>query len=115
MDTSRIPILTSRDNTLFGTPETYGMLARVSKETARKLFDIGVSLVVTTCNYAPVTSWSQCIHVKKGNYVNNFNQYINAFEVANCSSEAGRYATYWIRYRNYVEYPTYSGKYVASL
>lgn len=123
MDTSRIPILNNRSERFqsydgtYNSPNTIGTLARVSKQTARKLYDDGVQLIIVTSKYLPFPLQvnGTAMYMRKPlNKAYSFDTFVNGYAVYNCNWETGYYPTFWVQYKSRRELG-YTGKHVVSL
>ena len=83
----------------------YITVKRISKKTARKMFEQGKTIYIQSCRFHPFGVWSQMIDINKendsfsyGTY--NFDMYVNSFEYYNCSFEQGYYASFYIELTN---------------
>lgn len=73
-----------------------GNYVRISKRTARKLFDAGKIVFFCPVNLRPDSSWNLSARVG-GNEYRNFDLCVNAFEYYNCYNNlTGRYTAFYI-------------------
>lgn len=68
------------------------MYVKITKPTARRLYNEGSKILLTPCHLRPIPC---------GVYVSNasgrdFDKLINEFEYYNCNNETGRYAAYYV-------------------
>lgn len=66
---------------------------RVTKKTARRLHNEGVSLVVVACNLRPFTPW-HCEGVMSAD--DEFDTFVNSYTYYNCTNETGYYPSYYV-------------------
>lgn len=70
-------------------------MTRISKTTARKMFNEGNEIWICACNMQPKTG----ILLNISNYTGlarDFDRIVNAFQYYNCNNECGRYPAYYI-------------------
>lgn len=67
---------------------------RISKSTARKMFNDGKEFWITACNMRPVNG--VFIYSFTHNDFPTFEKLYNAFHYYNCDNERGRYPAYYI-------------------
>ena len=67
-------------------------LQQTSKPTAKKLYLAGERIFIQSSNFLPFNIWSTAHEITKGS---DFDDYIKCFEYYNCSSEQGRYVTFY--------------------
>ena len=74
---------------------------RISKKTAKKLFEQGKTIYVQSSNFKPFGVWSQAIDINNQkdcflSGVYSFEQYVKSFEQYNCSYQQGYYTSFYI-------------------
>lgn len=107
----RFPILLQRDDAgyLGDAPNTIGKMARVSKATARRLYDAGVEVVIVACKFLPHPDAPNGVAMRMPpareygtiNDGDPFDRVVNAYAFANCTHETGYYPAFWVRYETY--------------
>lgn len=76
-------------------------LKRISKRTAKKMFEQGKTIFLQSSNFKPFGVWSQAIEINNQkdcflSGVYGFEQYVKSFEYYNCSYQQGYYASFYI-------------------
>ena len=71
-------------------------IRRVSRRTARRLFEEGKAIYVYTCLANPHSPWNQPSIWTKGANALSFTAHDNAFSYYNCNNEMGRYPAYYV-------------------
>ena len=71
-------------------------IRRVSKRTAKRLFDEGEVIYVYQCLANPDSPWNQPAIFNKGRGEESFEQRDNSFRYYNHFSELGRYPAYYV-------------------
>lgn len=80
---------------------------RISKDTARRAYMNGLTIVICPCNFRPFTPWGFEYRVNRKDreqFVideigvrNDFNSLVSSYEYYNCRSrETGKYAAFYI-------------------
>lgn len=70
-------------------------LKQVSKPSAKKLFNEGKSIFIQTSKFHPLGVCSQALQMD--NKESTFEEIVNSFKYYNCSNEAGKYVTFYLR------------------
>ena len=69
---------------------------RISKRTAKKLYEMGEPVLFCPVNLIPGGVWGNgCIITKQEG--RTFEQVLNAFEFYNCNNETGKYTAFYIK------------------
>lgn len=122
LEKSMFPILKMRGTGGYygASPNTIGTLARVSKTTARKLYDKDYELIVVPHKMMPffradsfAMRMNKTAEVTPGSSVRSFDIFVSYYTNANCSWDVGYYPAFYVQYNHYVEKPAYSGKFFA--
>ena len=72
-------------------------MKKIRKNTARKLFNSGETLIITPCKCAPGGVWLTGFKICKNDFdYCDFDALINEFEYYNCNSELGKYTAFYI-------------------
>ena len=70
-------------------------MKKIRKNTARKLYNMGKSIIILPCKCRPGSMWLHGFEIKKTAPQNDFDRLINEFEYYNCNAETGRYTAYY--------------------
>lgn len=118
MPEMRFPILLQRDDAgyLSYHPNTIGTMARVSKATARKLYDAGVEVVIVAHKFLPYPDAPNgvAMRMNKARDITNmgafdtpaelFDKLAQSYAWYNCNWETGYYPAFWVKYETYHVY-----------
>ena len=78
---------------------TFDNLKRVSKKSARKLFDKGNTLLLVPCKIRPDNMFGIGVYVNANadTFGDDFDKVVHYFEYYNCNSETGLYTSYYVK------------------
>ena len=66
---------------------------RINKTTARKLYETGAVIYAVPCKLNPAGPWAELVALPVG----NFESECNSFVYYNCTSETGKYISFYIK------------------
>lgn len=110
------PILAERDDAGYvgNAPNTIGKLARVSKATARSLYDQGVEIIIVANKFMPYPDATNGVAMRmpRDCYADahTFDNVVCAYTHANCTHETGYYPAFWVRFDAYHVYARNCGR-----
>lgn len=70
-------------------------MKKIRKNTARKLYNMGKSILILPCKCHPGAMWLHGFEIRKTDPKNDFDRLINEFEYYNCNAETGTYTAYY--------------------
>ena len=70
---------------------------KVTKPTAKKLFEKGEDILVCACKMNPSSLWRPfTVANKRNSWYCDFEKFINEFTFYNCNAETGRYPHFYV-------------------
>lgn len=76
--------------------ERFGTKLKIQKNNAKKLYELGLPIILCACKLNPESPWGLCVLVDKKSG-ESFEKTVAAFEFYNCTNnETGKYAAYYV-------------------
>jgi hypothetical protein len=72
-----------------------GVIQRISKPTAKKLFKQGVMIILAPCKLLPYTEWNVQVEIEHSTH-EDFDKAVNHYQWYNCNlNETGYYPSFY--------------------
>ena len=76
----------------------YGVLKRVNRKKAERLYKTGNQLYLIPCNVNPDSMWIDFSIIRKSiEFNHSFNEFVNNYEYFNCNNELGNYTVFYVK------------------
>lgn len=115
LTTIKFPILCCPESMGVGynTPNTVGKMARISRATARRLYDAGVEVVIVAHKFMPYPDAANGVAMRMNkardeaqmlDSESGFDKIARNYAWYNCTWETGYYPAFWVRFETYHTY-----------